>query len=414
MNKSISLKKIAIITSLAIIALIFILLLILSISSRKPIAAFYGISEANIKGISEVLQTTHKRKNKKSAPYEILILDDSHSLANAIKKSKKKPDLLFIYNGANAESAVTLSIKKKLGFSTSILDGMTSSVKQAAGTFNQKVYGIPLLIDNYEVDVNLAKFNESKIHNINTLSDLENLGKISKSSTMAPVIFAAGDDSSLINVFAGLVEATSGKAALESAKLRIRQSIKIGKSSQSAFFELLKDLCAPEGEFYEAYKLLNDWMTYGIVPKNLYEMQFRDINSFMNSNLSAICFMTLSQHRMIQRKTISKFSSIYIPGKETSTDRNFQAPIILSIPLKKNKIVSKSLELMSDSLQSDLSAKTGLAPVQANCSTPDHQADDVRYWIAASGTPVPAFSDSVFTNKPNRTSFANALRSMLK
>ena len=91
MSKSFSLKKIVIITSIAIIALIFLLLLILSIASKKPIAAFYGISEANIKGITKVLQTTHTRKNKKSAPYEILVLDDTTSIVNAIKRSKKKP-----------------------------------------------------------------------------------------------------------------------------------------------------------------------------------------------------------------------------------------------------------------------------------------------------------------------------------
>ena len=130
MSKSFSLKKIVIITSIAIIALIFLLLLILSIASKKPIAAFYGISEANIKGITKVLQTTHTRKNKKSAPYEILVLDDTTSIGNAIKRSKKKPALLFIYNGANAESVINQNVKKKLGFEPSIIEGMPTSIRQ--------------------------------------------------------------------------------------------------------------------------------------------------------------------------------------------------------------------------------------------------------------------------------------------
>lgn len=414
MTKSFSLKKIAIITSIAIVVLIFILLLILSIASKKPVAAFYGISEANVKGISEILQTTHTRKNKKSAPYEILILEDTTSLASSLKKSKKKPDLLFIYSGANAEYAVTQSVKKKLGFEPYILNGMTTSIRQIAPIFNKKIIGVPLLIDNYEVDVNVAKFNASKIENINVLDDLENLAKVSKSSTMAPLIFAGGEDAALINTFAALVEALSGKDAVESAKLRIRQSIKSGKSSQTAFYELLKDLCAPEGEFYEATMLLKNWMTYGIIPKNIYQMTFKDIRSFLTNNLSTICFMTLSEHRLFQRNVISKFSSVYVPGKEMNVERNFQAPVILTIPMKKNKIVGKSIELLANDLQSRLSSTTGLAPVQANCGIPDHQADDVRYWVAASGKPLPAFSDAVFTNKPNTASFAQALRSMLQ
>lgn len=414
MSKSFSLKKIVIITSIAIIALIFLLLLILSIASKKPIAAFYGISEANIKGITKVLQTTHTRKNKKSAPYEILVLDDTTSIGNAIKRSKKKPALLFIYNGANAESVINQNVKKKLGFEPSVIEGMPTSIRQITPIFNKKVIGVPLLIDNYEVDVNVAKFTASSIENINVLSDLENLAKLSKSSTMAPVIFAGGDDITLINTFAALAEALSGKDAVESAKLRIKQSIKSGKSSQSAFYELLKDLCAPEGEFYEVTMLLKNWMTYGIVPKNLYHMNFTDVRSFLTSNLSTICFMTLSEHRLFQRNVISKFSSIYVPGKDMNNERNFQAPVILAIPMKKNKVINKSIELLTNNLQTQLSSATGLAPVQANCGIPDHQADDVRYWVAASGKPLPAFSDAVFINKPNKTSFAQALRSILQ
>ena len=38
--------------------------------------------------------------------------------------------------------------------------------------------------------------------------------------------------------------------------------------------------------------------------------------------------------------------------------------------------------------QTELCTESGLAPVQKNCIVPDLQADDVRYWLAASNGPT--------------------------
>ena len=54
----------------------------------------------------------------------------------------------------------------------------------------------------------------------------------------------------------------------------------------------------------------------------------------------------------------------------------------------KNKHIQTFVKNLSNSLQTELSIKTGLSPVQKNCQVPDHQADDVHYWIAASKGPL--------------------------
>ena len=413
MEKRPSLKSVVIIISLAIVAIIVLAFVALAIASKKPVAAFYGISEANQKNIVSVLQTTYTRRNKKSLPYEIITLNSEASLKKALKESKK-PDLLFIYGGMNADYATLQVAKKHGGFAKDILQGMTTSVRMAAPVSGGKITAVPLLIDHYEIDVNRAKFDSASISEINLLSDLEEFARLTQASTMAPMVFAAGDDVMLINAFAALTEAVSGRGAVDSVAEKVRLSIASGKSSQTAFYNILLDVTANGGEWYESTQLFKKWIQMNLLPRNIFQMKLKDVRAFMESDLTAVSMLTLSEHRATPRNTVSKYSSSFIPGTTTDGNRNFTAPIIYAIPLKKGKIPAASVALLANSLQTSLSNATGLAPVQANCGVPDIQSDDVRYWVAASGVPMVPFSEAAFTNKPNRTSFAEALRSILR
>ena len=77
-------------------------LLLLSLSNRKPAAAFYGISEKTREVIVNNLQKTGIARKNGKEPYEIVILDDSKPLENALK-SVRKIDILFVHDGLNAE-----------------------------------------------------------------------------------------------------------------------------------------------------------------------------------------------------------------------------------------------------------------------------------------------------------------------
>ena len=413
MEKQFTLKKLVIYLSCVFIALILISLLLLSISSHKTVAAFYGISEPNQKNIQAILQTTSIKKNKKKEAYKFVTLDSSISLKRAIKAAGT-PDLLFIYDGLNADYAASVSAQKKAGFSADILNGMYTNVKQTAKTAKNKITAVPILVDHYEIDVQRAKFESSSISELNVLSDLEEFARISKSSTLGPVIFAAGNDVELLNVFGALVEAVSGRKAYDDGVEKIKKAVSVGKTSQSAFYNLLIELTSQGGEWYETAELLKHWSKINIFPKNIYQMQKNDVRAFLESNLSVVAFMSLSDHRSIKRDTISRYNSSFIPGTAVNIPRNLTAPVIYAVQMKKGKQAHSSVMLLADSLQTSLCGKTGLAPVQKNCPTPDIQSDDVRYLVAASGVPLPALSEAAFTNKPNRSAFAEALRAILK
>lgn len=413
MKLKINFKSIILLISAFLLILFAALVLLVSISSKKPVAAFYGISERNQKQIVSVLQTTHTRKNKKSLPFEIVTLDSSISLERALKKSKKA-DLLFIEGGLNKNYAEKLSEKKSGGISVSLLNGMTSSIKQLVEEKKQKIYSVPLLIDNYELDVNLEKFYSSNIKQLNVLSDLEKLAKVTKSSTPSPIVFAGADDERLINFFGALIEAVSGSETLNSVKIKISNKIAEGKVSQNDFYDLLTGLTGSKGELNDTFKILKNWQNQGLLPKNITSITTKDITAFLQADLSTAAFMTLSDHREIERDIISNYSSVYYPALQQNVPRSFTSPVIFAVPLSKDKVSQKAVYKLSDELQTKLSAATGLAPVQANCPVPDVQADNVRYWVAASGTPVTPLAQSLFVSKQQQNSFAEALRSLLR
>lgn len=414
MKSKLSLKKVVLIVSLAIILFLAVFLIVLGILNKKPVAAFYKIPEKTKNGIVAVLQKTHTRRNKKSLPYEIVILNDEFDLKTAIKNAKKA-DILFINKSLNSEYATDLAAKRKTGFQATgddaITVGMTTSIKNSAIVANNKVVGVPLLIDNYEIDINTQDFANSKLTGIQFWEDLENFA--TRTKKFATVIFPAGEDDAIVNIFGALVESFLGFDAWNNVVEKLRTLLQENNTSYTSYNDVTKTLIKENGEFYKIVAMLKTWQTEKTIPQNINSFSFKDIVSYMDSGLSSVVFMTLSQHRTLEYKTISDWTSIYYPSIYPGM-RHFTSPLVLAVPLSKNKIAKKSISLMADDMQSALSSQTGLAPVQANCGVPDKQADDLRYWVAASGEPLPSLSDAAFTTKAQLKTFANVLRNLIQ
>ena len=412
MKIKLSLKKIVISIVALIVFLIALSLLIIGISSHRPTAAFYGISETNQEQIAKVLQSTAAKKKGRFLPFNIVTLDSSVSLENALKK--QKADIVFVNRGKNSDFAAARAAKKHTTFDIDILKGMTTSVRKTAFVQNEKVAAVPLLLDNYELDVHTEKFQASNIKTLNTLEDLEKLARITKSSTPSPIIFPGGDNDFLINIFGALVEAVSGKSACVEGKEKLANLIDSGKANYNSYVETLKELFADGNAYCETYKLLKSWSQKEILPKNIYQINVRDMKIFMQTEIITAAFQNLSEHRTFERPVIAKYASVYIPAVTETSERNFTSPVVLGISLTKDKIARSAIEKLADEFQGQLSFATGLAPVQASCSVPDVQADDVRYWVAASDEPLPALADWIFTTKGQKNVFADALRNLLR
>ncbi len=412
MEQKITLKKLALGGSGALLALTVFLFVVLHSLNQKPTAAFYGIPEQTAAVITGVLQTTQNRKTN-AEPYTITILDDSEGLEAALKKSGT-PDVLFLYNGLNADDAATLAQKQKTGLPSAALEGMVSSMRLSAKAANGAVYALPILADNFEIDIKTEMLGEAGINAIGAFFDIDAFGQTAKPHYPSPVVFAGGDDTALINIVGALTEALSGVEKWEAAVRKITESARQNKVSSRDFTELLMPMIDAGGEFFDAADLLARWTAKGILGADTFQLKTEDVRYFISENLSAIGLMTLSEHRQFDRNVIAPFSTAYYPSERTGSARRFTAPLIFGIPLSKSKAVQQSLLLLAQNKQDILSARTGLSPVQAAAPVPDIQADDARYWIAASGAPLPTLANAAFVSASERSAFADALRTLLR
>lgn len=428
--------KVVLIIAIIIVFLIAASFVLLSLMNRKPRAAFYGISEKTRNVIVQNLQRTSTRRNNQE-PYEIIVLDDTISLSDSLKKNRKI-DILFIHDGFNAEYAYNFATKKNFGFiKDEILSGMTSSIRAVAPDYKDskfkngipevlpekernellennrlhtKVAAVPILSDNSEIDVNYGFFNESEVGKVDSFTDLEKIAEYAKGKVNSPVLIAAGDDDCLINVYGALTESLSGIESWQNAVDEIKKA-----AERNASLSVVAENLVKEGKpFYEANELLKSWIKNGYLAKNVSQFTKRDIKAFASLDQAAIIFMTLEEHRTYETSTISKYSSIYYPSNESGIYRSFSSPTIMAVPMSKNEAAHESIKKLSNDLQQSLSFGTGLAPTQSQCAIPDRQADDARYWIAASQSPVPLLTDAAFLNKDQKTAFANQLRSELR
>lgn len=412
MKIKLNLKTVIIAISSFILILMIILLSVLAIASHKPTAAFYGLSERNQKQITAVLQTTHSRKNKKSLPFNIVVLDDSLPVEKALKKNKA--DILFIYGGANEKTAENIAVKKGTTFDQSLVSNMSSSIRQSTTSTENRIPAVPLLSDNYELDINIEKLNTSPIETITTMADVEELARLSKASTSYPVVFAAGEDEKLINLFGAITEAVAGHDKAKAGEEKLKKLAASGKANQNSYFELLQSMCEEGGEYHETYTLLKRWISTDLLKKNFSRLKTNDLKIFMGSSYVTAAFITLSDHRTFERNEITKYESTFIPGTSTNQYRVFVAPIIYGISLSNDKVARNAIVQLSDILQTKLSSMTGLAPVQKSCGVPDVQADDVRYWVAASNPPSQGLANELFTTRQQKALFAETIRILLK
>lgn len=412
--------KVVLIISLALILIFAGGIAAISVMNRKPTAAFYGISERTQNAIVSNLQKTSTRKNGKS-PFNIITLDDTISLAESLKSSGKI-DILFIHDGLNAEHAYNFAEKKDFGFEKNILNGMSASIKKTVPTYPtksressqesaEKTSAVPILSNHFEIDVKTSLFEESKIGFVNVISDIEKLSGYSKNSVRFPILFAAENDDELINVYGALTEALCGIEEWQNAAEKIKSAGSAEKHSEMSELSLLAENIVNEGEpFYKANALLKKWIENGFLPKNISQIKSRDIKAFAQEKETCVIFMTLEEHRTYEKNTISEYSSIYFPATKTDSPRHFTAPEIMAVPMSKNKVSREAIKLLSNDFQKNLAFETGLSPVQTQCSVPDSQADDARYWIAASEKPLPALSDAAFLNSEQKSAFAKKLR----
>lgn len=418
-------KRSIVIISLLAVFVLFIAGILLAVNSNKfskyTEVALYGLNDTQQKAITTQLEKITNAKGK-NIPIKVVALNNTTPLSS---QAKNKFDIIITTMGQNANDTLKLISAKKakaIFMPQTILEGTTISVKQSVlKDSNGNLKAVPILLDNYEIDIDRTILNQCGIKTISTWQDIEKFALAAKKYVKSPIVFAGGDSDTFLGIVGALTEAFSGKQAYDKVVETIHKSIYENEDKDFVpttqdYENIIKSLSENEDSpLFNALQVLIRWQRLGLLNSETFNMKQNDVTAFMEAKLAPIAFMTLSQHREVEHNIIERYSSIYFPSERTATSRYFTAPMIIAIPYSKNKNVTTVItNLISSNGQEQIGRSTGLAPVLANCRVADHQADDARYWIAATNAPIVPMGKAIFTDKKTADDFAKVLASYIK
>lgn len=400
-----SISKFFIYGFLVVLFVLIVTFVIIGIKSHKKTIAFYKIPE---QVQNSVLKIANEQYNKTFHP---LILDDDLPLSSQTKKFKKS-HFLVAQNSYDAINLFKKASKKNL-ISRDLLSGYPASIvdsyNKKTNSSKENLLFLPFLYDFYQIDVNYELFKLSNVPTISTWSDFTTFASAISEKTSAPIIFAGGDDVEFLNTIGIITEALTNSTNYD---LLINKFLDC-KNDITKIQTLLEEECLPNGLLYNTLVELKSLLSKKIIPSKVFSFSKKDVLFHLDNTLCGAAFLTLSEHRTIDRQVINKYKSIYCPAIDISSIRNFSAPEYVVVPLKKSKKSFDYLNSFAQLQQTKLATETGLCPVQKNCIVPDKQADDVRYWLAASNGPTLPLS-SVFSSKENLSYVAEFLRINLR
>ena len=353
---------------------------------RRPLVAFYRIPEQNIPFIKSLLE--------KDADFKEY--DNKVSLYSQLQ-SGRKPDILLTTSGQPLKTAESLA-PKNTSVPLALFADITTSIRSAATKAPGENYkSLPLLASHFEVDINVRKLRKTSVKNINTWDDIASFIRESKKKNNdLGLIFAGRDGTTTLDLLSALAEALNGKAAYDAAVTIIQDTIAEYAQKEKPVnlddvaSRLVEGMNAP---LYDAAQFLRKWIKDGLITAESFSMDRQTLSAFMQNNMASVAIMSLADHRSIKHDIIEPFTSIFFPSEMSPELRHFVAPVYYAVPFSQNSRSTALLKkLISTETQESLSYATGLAPALARCKTPDKQANDARYWIAATNAPLPGLS----------------------
>lgn len=407
MKKKTRLILILSISAFIILAGFFTTFALLTSKSKKSITiGFYNTSESIQQSVEKTTRQFYNSTNTKITFYTF---DSNSSLQTQLKKNKV--DLIIAAGGYAVRNSVSLA-ESGIDSSKVDLSGLFSSMREASITDNQLIKAVPLIFDNFEIDIELSAFKMSGMKAIGNWKDIEEFVQIQKKANEYPVCFAGSDPVFLLDLLGALGEAFEGKEAYDKAAQILIQA------SESHDFDAAiivnKLFINPEAPIPYSIYYLNKLYKQGYITPASQYLTHSDINSYLQQRVTNLFFTTLSLHRTYDVKAIERYSSIYIPSEFSPEQRHFTATTTYAVPVSKNADLADLLQkLISTETQTSLSRATGLAPVLSNCPTPDKQADDARYWIAATSTPLAGLGHEAEFSEEQLEQLLKAINSLL-
>ena len=387
------------------VLLLLLLFLLFKPTGREGITVgFYGIPKEYREAFQDLVE-------KDEAYGEISWRDFSEDEVLS-RRITREVDLLIGYNGYLMESltpkALTLSSSLGARYPRSLRESPYFSPESEEGKREFKI--MPILLNHYETAYFEVMQRRSGLPYPRSLEELENYAIACREWVETPMVCAGGEDENLFLLVSLLAESLAGAEGYESLVHALRE--------QSDFAQVLNiplEGKAPEGSrFGTLLDLLKEWQREGLLLADWYEADEPLVTVFMEDNHAALVFMSLEEHRDKPFQSIKYFQANPFPPAAGIKEATVE-PAISALIFYKTELTENLLSLFSSEVgQESLSAATRLGPAALKGAAFDIQADDARFFAAASpGGPVPDLGRAAFLSENDRAKIATQIRSYL-
>jgi ABC-type glycerol-3-phosphate transport system substrate-binding protein len=364
---------------------------------RTPVIAFYQVPKNVEKVICDLAQNPAYAGKAK---FRIWELDPEKSLESQIGKTQKNFTLLFTYDGKAASS-----LAEKVTPPPADARNLMPTTMRQAGATNNTIYGLPILLDHFEIAYNWKMFQDAGQKNPETLDSLKASAKAIKKPSVWPIVCAGGQDTDLLMLVGSLTETLGSTKDWEA----LTEALSEGKT----FREILK-----ETPLKKTLQELLQWRKEGLIHPEWYTMTDKDVLAFIENNYTGIIFMPLSTHRTIPASLLVKYNSIPMPPAGIHTERSFTLPVLLGIVSAAGKKDIQAQSFLAHLVDAEAQARecmrTGLAPVNSTADAPDKQSNDVRFFAATATRILPDPGKAAFDSPQKKAEFARDIRSYLQ
>lgn len=370
-----------------------------------PTIGFYAVDEASANAIKAIAADPRFS----SLRFDFVDMDTA---VEPRLGDKGDPSIIFAYDGLlkHAE-AVGLAI-----LSDGPVRAMPSSLRRV-GSDGESRYAYPLLIDHLELAYEIGLFDSNGLVPPLTLDEFIRIARSFAAQASPAILIAGGDDATLLSLIGALVESRGGSSAAlalgaldyNSGSLGALLDLELGFDADARPVSLRTELNRLVG--LKAFGVMHpEWFRFGL----------RDLKAFMENGSAPFVLLRLSQRRLMDQRTASRYKGILFPAAAGAARRAprftvLTASLNASAPKRHRDAALAFLAyLASAEGQRRLSEMSGLAPTHSAAQAPDEQASELRLWAAASAAVTPEPGWAMARDGASRSALAAELRAYLE
>ncbi|WP_147613762.1 hypothetical protein [Treponema pectinovorum] len=388
--KSFNFKKISTFSVLAVLLVCLVIFFAIWNSKTRLKVLFIDIPEPVQNSLTAQVSQLSKRK-----PVFKTFKGDLTSL----KKSVKKSDIVFSYNGNAAEEVGN--------FAKEIPNSILQTVPE--NFLNGKRNSYPILLDHYGIFYYDKVRQAASIQYATGFSEFESYLKKVKTYAEIPLFVSGGRDSNLLAFVGAVIEGVFGSDSY----LTFVDSLKNYKNME----DFLKIELSSGKTVKDAFDIILDFERKGYLHSAWLGAMPEELKNYTLDSRFAIAFTSLLNFRTLGSVLGQGFSMDRMPVLHTNLNHGLIAPAIQIFCTSDKKIAWQTVFAFSGiDVQNNISDTTMLALASAFAASYDKQADDVRF-LAASCSAGPLCEPLVAAfelDEKRGKSFCKDLRSYFK